>query len=346
MEHGAHFKWALPREKLPTVGEPKKAELFYDESFEFYLKDATHFNAGGVVEMLDSPRNYIYGVAGYHETPDEEPDYFRFGRAIHMAVLEPDRFRRHFICEPRFEGETEKGEMSTRSKKAKELRAEWFADLPADALVLSEKELNILLEIIDCLLEHPQASNMFKNGKPEVTGRFTHPIYGVNCKIRPDYLTVLPNGEIYFFDLKSTRSADARLFSSESARLLYHVKMSFYWDGLTEIFGRPPTACALIPVEKNIPSRAEVYWLNEDDLAKGRRKCHYAFETLLKCVNNNKWPRRKAVAQMLSLPNYTEDESLPEFEWGEDGPEKASTAESQDAPGLQQGGPSGGADVL
>lgn len=322
MEHGLGstlFKFGTPTELLPKIGD-RSNELFYDEPFSEYLADREHLNAGGIVNILESPRHYICALAGYGKDEDE-PDYFRFGRAVHMAVLEPQKFREAFVVEPVFEGKTKKGELTTNPncQEVKEAKAAWHANLPSDSLVLKDGEMDMLMEMIDTLLEHPQASNMFSNGRPEVTGRFMHPKYKIQCKIRPDYLTVVESeGKYYFFDLKTARSSNAGMFATDAARLKYHVKMSFYWDGLTAIFGREPEACALIPVEKSIPSKAEVFWLNDKDLETGRRQCDYAIESLLKCMDKNIWPRRKTGGSMLQMPNWLDSEPLPEFDWGTD----------------------------
>lgn len=320
MEHGigsTWFKFGNPTNLLPVIGE-RKGELFYDEPFSTYLADREHLNAGGIVNILESPRQYICALAGYGKEEDE-PDHFRFGRAVHMAVLEPQKFRDAFVVEPVFEGRTKKGELtnSPNCQEVKDAKAAWYAALPPNPLVLKNDEMDMLLEMIDTLLEHPQAANMFRNGRPEVTGRWTHPKYKIKCKIRPDYLTVVEaSGKYYFFDLKTARSAQAGMFATDAARLKYHVKMSWYWDGLTAIMGREPEGCALIPVEKSIPSKAEVFWLNEKDLETGRRQCNYAVETLLQCMEKNIWPRRKTGGSMLQMPNWLDSEPLPEFDWG------------------------------
>lgn len=317
MEH-SYFKWEVPKGLLPLVNDDDSKELIYDEPFSEYLADREHLNSGGAVQILDSPKMYISGLLGYNKS-EEEPDHFRFGRAAHMAILEPDKFRQYFLEEPEFIGLTKEGKESSQSAEARTKKKKWYEDLPPDALVLSSKELTMLTEMIDCLMDHPQAGGMFRNGRPEVTGRFLHLKYKIRCKIRPDYLTKMPDGRIYFFDLKTARSVEPGIFATDAARLKYHCKMAFYWDGLTEILGQEPEACALVPIEKGIPSRTQVYWLNDQDLEDGRRQNHFAMETLLKCIAENKWPRRKSWGQMLSLPARSYNEPLPEYDWGNDG---------------------------
>lgn len=314
MEHGT-FRWGVPKGKLPifdTVG--MKNGLFYDESFASYLTDYEHFNAGGAVDILTNPYGYACGKAGIVDK-DEEQDYFRYGRAVHLAVLEPAKFKASYVIEPEFIGMTQDGRPSNQSKEAKTKKAAWYAELPPDAVVLTEKEMVMLTEQIDCLMSHPQVSNIFQNGKPEVTGRFTHPRTRLRCKIRPDYVTEMPNGEYFFFDLKTARSAEEGLFDSDAARLMYDVKMAFYWDGMTEIMGRAPSACALIPVQKTIPAVTNVVWMSEDDIDDGRKRSEYAIDTLIKCMAENKWPRIKSEGRILSRPAWYRDQPLPQFDW-------------------------------
>lgn len=353
MEHGTHFKWATPTNKLPLRIAPgeMKDELIYDEPFSVYLADKQHLNSGGCVDLLESPKDYIYNLLGLNKKEDaEEPDYFRFGRAVHMAVLEPAKFRDSYVIEPIFEGKTKQGKLTTNPNcdEVRALKADWQASLPMDALILKEKEMDMLLEMIDCVVENPQTANIFRNGKPEVTGRFTHPKYNIRCKIRPDYITVMPDGKYYYFDLKTTRDASPGLFATEAARLKYVVKMAFYHDGLTTIMGRPPEAGALLPVQKSIPSKTDICWLNDDDIADGRRQYEYAIECLIRSMDTNDWPRQKTHGQMLSMPAWSKSEPLPEFSWrnaektGENGGTKEGNHEGEgakdsDQRSLQQG---------
>lgn len=335
MEHG-YFKWRVPIEKLPIKEVSLPNLLTYDESFASYLTDTQHLNSGACGEVFKSPRHYAYSLLNKIEL-EEEPGYFRFGRAVHAAVLEPKRFRELYVVAPEFSGPTKEGKMSTRSAAAQKEKEKWYADVDPEAIILKADEMDMLCEMLDCILEHKIVGNFFKNGKAEVTGRFTHPEFGFRCKIRPDYLTIMPDGRYYFFDLKTTRSAEPGLFDKESARLVYDLKMAFYWDGLTTIFGREPEACGLIPIQKSMPSKTDICWTSELELDEGRRKYKHAIVALEKSIKTGIWPREKSFGRMLQRPQYMQDQPLPEYDWGDDeqGPK---AAEDTDQHLLQRSG--------
>lgn len=348
MEH-SFISAPPPGERLPVFGSDDpdlKVGLFEDEPFETYLADTKHLNSGGCVDLLDSPYHYSCRLRGILDK-EEEPDHFRFGRIVHMAALEPKKFLELFTTEPEFVGKNKDG-TETTSKNSHDIKRqikEWYDALPAGALVMTPKEHKLLLEMLDCLLSHPEASNFFKNGKPEVTGRWVHERTGVRCKIRPDYLTFEPDGKYYFFDLKSARNAGF-LFDKEASRLRYHVKMAFYWDGLTKIIGYPPEACALVPSQKTIPSLAGVRWMPEEAIERGRREYNHAIDALVRSMKSGEWPRRVDHGRMLEFPAYVENEALPEYDWGTNGQAREEAAANENVSLLQSGGEEHGVSAL
>lgn len=329
MDHGP-IRGNLPPSRLPVFDHDgtQKNEFIEDESFPSYLGDFTHINAGGLQLVHRSPYHKYLELIGKDVESEEEKekDHFRFGRIVHMAILEPKQFLNSYVVEPEFVGVTKDGKETT-SKNSKDVQrqiSEWREILPEDALIMSQKEHDMLYEMIDCLMAHPEASNFFKNGKPEVTGRFTHPRTKLRGKIRLDYITNQENGDYFFFDIKSTRSAREGLFDREAKRLLYHMKMAWYYDACTLIMGREPAGCALVPIEKSMPSEVGVTWLNEGDLDKGRILYEKSLDTLVKCMETGIWPRRINHGRMLNMPEY-DDEPLPEYDWGNNGRQEGIT---------------------
>ncbi len=308
MEHGP-FKWVKPHSlKLPKINSTEPDVLDENETFESYLKDTSCLSSTMMKHLLKSPRHYLAELAGFDVDEDSEKDHFRIGRAVHMAVLEPKRFKELYVVQPDF------GAMQSPKNRAK--RDEWRTEQKPDALILKQEELDHLHFMIDALMEHPEASNLFKNGKPEVSGRFTHKETGVRCKFRPDYLTSM-NSELFISDIKTTKDASPGLFATDAARMKYYLQLALYHDGVYQVTGKKPEAVALIAMEKKLPYTVALYWIDEKDLRLGTQWYLYALNTFKKCVETNQWPGTQLHGQMLSLPKWTDSEQFPQFDWRE-----------------------------
>lgn len=307
MEHGVLKKLKNKNPRLPEFDVKKPDELRYDESFESYLSDKTCISSSGLKKILESPLHFLWSAVEQQEEDGDEPAHFRFGRAVHMAILEPGRFRESYIVQPDF------GAM--QSIKNREKRDAWKNGLPADATILKQNELDDLQNMIESLMAHPQAANFFRTGKPEVTGRFTHKETGIRCRIRPDYISYTPDGGLYIFDIKTTRMDNKALFASDAAKRKYHLQLAFYRYGMAQITGKPPEAVALVAMEKTPPYSVWVYWLTDEDLDIGMAWNEEALRNLKRSMTTGKWPGPQSSGEMLELPSWSRTEPFPQFSW-------------------------------
>ncbi len=318
MEHGQTLRWLnTSKIQLPVVGSKEPDELVYDLPFDKYLGNRTCISNSGLKKILKSPRHYIADLLGYEEEEEDgaEKDHFRFGRAAHMLILEPKKFRELHLVMPEFTGLTKDGKESHRSKDALDKKAKWLADVPPEALVLTQAEMDSLMLMVENLMAHETAANLLKNGRPEVTGFFTHKETGLRVRIRPDYLTWDSQQKLYISDLKTARDVSAGMFSTQTANLKYHMQLALYVDGVAQITGQQVEAQGIIALEKKMPHSCALYWINEDDLAKGRQWYEFALRTLKRCIDTNQWPGVQGDGVMLNLPKFTDNEQFPQFDW-------------------------------
>ena len=318
MEHGLPVWFKEDQHQLPKLNMNLPDELIYDLPFEKYLGDRSAVSSSGLRKILKSPQHYLAEVCGYAKDEEEEKDAYRFGRAAHMLILEPMKFKELYVVEPEFIGFTKDGRASAQSGEAKAKRQAWRDSLKPDALVLSKQEMDTLIYMIDSLAYHQRAGALLRDGKPEVTGFFTHKETGLRVRIRPDYLTQDKQGRIYISDLKTTRDASAGLFAHDVGRFKYHLQLALYYDGIKQITGKEPEAAAFIAIEKSAPYSCAVYWMNEDDLAIGRGWYEHALRTLKRCIEKNDWPGVQHDAAMIELPQWAQNEVFPIFEWADE----------------------------
>lgn len=320
MEHAHTSRWFKPASnalfpKLRDPQNPEPARFIEDLPFEEYLSKRDAISSSGLRKVMKSPRHYLADMIGLQADEDEEKDHFRFGRAAHLLILEPEKFKRLHVVEPKFTGLTQDGRESTRSKDAGLKRDAWRKSLDPEAVIIAQEEADDLTHMVNSLMDHSTASNLLKNGRPEVTGFFNDEETGIACKIRPDYLSYDKDGRLYLTDLKTTRDASQGLFSNDVARHKYHAQLAHYVDGIKAITGKAPEGVGIIAVEKKAPYTTAVYWFNEEDIEEGRRWNRFAMHTLYRCIKTNEWPGIQSEGQMLSLPHWTKNEMLPSFDW-------------------------------
>jgi len=321
MEHSpiSHIaKLMNPRNvKLPLIAPDLPNRLDFEEPAERYHANRDTISSGGLKKVLRSPKHYLSWLLGLEEDEEGEKDHFRFGRAAHMMLLEPRKFRDLYVVEPEFVGYTKDGKESKNSKEAKDKRAKWREDQHPDAQIITQDEQKHLIGMIESVMEHSIARNLLVDGRPEVSGYFKDPDTGIYCRIRPDYLSLdKDNGGTHLVDFKTSRDVRAGMFSNDIWRMLYHLQMAFYYDGLTAINGKQPESASFIVVEKTPPYECAVYVADDQMLAMGRQWYQHGLRLLKRCIETNQWPGVQLQAQMISLPKRAEYDQFPEFEFG------------------------------
>lgn len=290
--------------------------LKHNLPFVEYASDSGTMNSSALKFLLQSPRKFLAYLLD-REEPDEnkEADHLRFGRAAHLMFLEPKRFKELYVVQPEFTGLTKDGKISANCKESREKKAAWLDSQNSDAVILKQDELDSLVGMVESVMSHSVASLLLKNGEPEVSGWFTDDETGVNCRFRADYISKDSDGNVHLIDLKTAREGDAGLFSKQIHSLKYYVQMAFYYDGITKLLGREPATATFLVVEKKYPHDTYVYECDDDMIEKGRVIYKHALRIYKRCLKENDWPGGQSRAQMISLPRYSEFDSLPEFEF-------------------------------
>jgi hypothetical protein len=271
---------------------------------EVYHGDKARMSSSGVRKVLQSPRHFL---TMWCNEVEEDKDHFRIGRAAHLLLLEPEKFRELYLVQPDF------GAM--QSSKNRAARDEWRSQQHPQAVIVTEKELNNLVGMAEAVLEHPIASALLKNGKPETTLHWTDEDTGVYCKARPDYISVDPTGDVHLIDFKTTRDIRSGIFADDAYRMRYGTQLAFYHDGLVRAMGRQPTTVTLIAVEKEPPFEAAVYCLTDDWIERGQEEYQHALRIYRRCRDTGKFPAHQSNASILNMPRKAQYDSLPQFEF-------------------------------
>ena len=214
------------------------------------------------------------------------------GRCVHLAVLEPERFR----------GEVEVWEGGTRRGK------EWdaFRDANASKEILRQPDYFRCLAIQRAVRETDAAERYLEGGPSELTVLWTHvaeaigglPGYRIDMKGRLDFDAV---GAIT--DLKTCRDASPEGFGRTAYQLGYHRQAAIYADGYFAATGkRKPYV--LLAVESEPPHAVQVYRVPDELLEMGRQEYRALLDRLHVCRRDGVWPGYAEGEMALELPHW------------------------------------------
>lgn len=209
--------------------------------------------------MAKSPEHYLHALL---EKQQEDTDSMLRGRAAHMNIFEPERFRSTFVV---WDGRRAGKEWEAFKKKHEaEGREVLTESIHASAVAVASK-----------VRTHPMLAKYLTGGRGEQTLLWQHTVhpmgalagYTVRCKGRLDFISNL--GPIV--DLKSTADASPEGFYWSAKRYHYFAQAAWYCDGLraalNEQLVRPYIIAA---VESKPPYVCQTYRLTAHQLDEGR----------------------------------------------------------------------------
>lgn len=265
--------WARPE---PGLYEAMSAE-------EYHLVEA--MSASGLTAMLRSPQHFRC----WRDNPSEPTEAMQFGTAVHMGVLEPQRFAKEVILAP---------EINRRTKEGKALWEQFQAG-HVGKLVLELEAFQNCQRAVDAVRSHPAASRLLEGGKVEQSVFWSDAEYGVPCKARVD---VMNHGGIA--DLKTTKDASPEAFAQTVARFAYHAQGAHYVSGAEHVLDATPAFFALIAVESEEPFGVKCYTLPAQALHMGRRLVDRALAMYRRALDAKAWPGYSVSIDELQLPRW------------------------------------------
>ncbi len=228
-----------------------------------------------------------------HPRPDT-PAFAR-GRAIHCAILEPERFGRVYVAKP------DLGDGRTRAGKA--AKAEWLETVPDGAEVLSASEYDLVERCAAAVAAHPRAAELLAHGRAEETITWTDEGTGIRCKGRVDYIR--PNA---ILDVKTSRQETLRQMRADFARYLYHGQMAYYHLGAKTAGVIPDDADRpyVVVVQTCEPYDVIPMQMNPLDLDAGIRLVRSLLRRYQDCQAAGWWPGIAPEVVEMELPGWAE----------------------------------------
>lgn len=223
-----------------------------------------------------------------HPQPDKRA--FDVGRLIHVASLEPDRWRRDFAVEPDFgEQLTEAGKPAVNPKATKGYRRDleqWTASLAPGVTIVSAADHELADTCAAAMRGHRVVGPLLEGGRAEQTITWTDPDTGVECKARTDLVT---RGVV---DIKSTRRQTVKRFLWDAEEYLYFGQAAWYHDGCIAAGLLPPDADGpfIIAVQNCEPFDTAAFHVPGVTLDAGRALYRSLLKRYVECQAANYWP--------------------------------------------------------
>lgn len=222
--------------------------------------------------------------------PFESPA-LQFGKLVHMAVLEPERFAEECVVSPKFDRRTTAGKAGAEAFE----RESMGKQVITDAMYLD------VISVRSAVNASSFARKHLSGGTAELSIFWKDKDTGILCKARFDYLK---SGLIV--DLKTTYDASPKSFGASVAQYNYGLSAAFYLDGARSV-GHDAEIFAWIAVEKKVPFGVAFYTATQDVLMAGRAEYQQALRVYKQCLLNGVWPGYPEEFQAVSMPSWDEE---------------------------------------
>lgn len=223
------------------LGAPTEGECFLDIPDSHYHKNVEGFSSSALKEYYKDPEyafsERVRGIADRKPFDEKKKSNFRFGRAVHCAVLEGETpFRQRF---PVFGGAQKKGELWEKMKMS-------HPEALTEDNILTKKEFQDTLDL--ALVVKPQFDSLFVGRSiiavfPEISFRMTY-ASGISFKVRCDFLYIENvNGQLCFriLDLKTCSFAPSSGIdvAFTTSKLGYDLSGVMYYKVVRDCLARP-----------------------------------------------------------------------------------------------------------
>jgi hypothetical protein len=228
--------------------------------------------------------------------PDDEDEDLLFGRALHTACLEPEKFAETYLVAGKCEA-TKKGDGKPCTNDGK-IRSDgkWFCGVHSKGLkpdptitVLTATQATAIAGMKARIESHPVTARMLKVPRQtEVSVIFRDAATGVLAKMRADWLMNGSNAR-WVVDIKSTRESGKKFFTSVIYNRGYYRQASMYLRGLAER-GMVYDAFIIIAVKKTAPYKMGFYKVVDAALESGDDEITDLLLLYEQCEKSGEWP--------------------------------------------------------
>lgn len=234
-------------------------------------RTAPGVNKSTLWNLKRSPAYYKWRL----DHPQEDTAAFKFGRAVHAAILTPAVFKKDYAVIP--EG------IDRRTKAGKE-EYQAFLDASAGKEIISAEDAETIKGIVKAFKKNRDAVDLLKGTKREKALFWTDD-NDVECKCRVDAFKAG-----VMIDLKTATDADTDVFSRESLRYGYDVQCAHYIDGYQHKVSSVRPDWYFIVIEKAEPYSINILKADIGFLDYGYVRRQWLIELLKSCQETGDFP--------------------------------------------------------
>lgn len=256
----------------------------------YHAKVAGVYSNSAGKEFARSPMHYQWYLTAPPKPPTPE---LEFGTCFHVKVLEPEDFDRRYIVAPVFG--------DCRNKDNKAARDRWLeANVGRNAI--AAEDLERVNRMADAVRRHPVACQILDGSPdPELTGYWTDPLSGLQCKMRAD--AFVPAAKV-IGDIKTTIDASDDGFAKSIVNFRYAYQAALYTCGAAEILQDESVDFVWIAVEKTEPYAVSTFTLSREDRLRTIDNLRTEMLRFKKCVEMDEWPGYGLAIREIILPRW------------------------------------------
>lgn len=239
---------------------------------EEYRKDPA-VNKSTLWEMRKSPAHYKYAL----DHPQPDTPALKFGRALHMAVLEPDAYSKHYAV----------GIDADRRTKAGREQWDAFQAANADREIISSADHDVIVEMYSAVWN--AAGKLLNKTGREIPAFWRDPDTGIKCKCRWDAIDNRLNC-YKVIDLKTCADASTEAFTKDALKYGYDVQAAHYLRGFRAVYGKKKVDFYFVCIEKTPPYAVNVIKASDSFIERGTWILMDLMNKLGECRKTDAWP--------------------------------------------------------
>lgn len=247
------------------------------------------------------------------------------GTLVHCAQLEPDVMAKRYVVTPAdapkyptpAQWAAKKSNESSMADKA------WWTAFEASCVgreIVTAKEYAITQEQLAAVAAEPVLAEVFSTGWGEVSGFWTDPATGIECKARWDWVHPVEPGVVDIADLKSCADESPRLFGIAAAKLKMELQEAHYREGFELITKLKVRRFIFAAVTSARPVLAVPYELSDEIRDQGKDERRELLERLAWCRKEDQWPTYGSGSgvQILEYPAYAMRSAAVDVSWADE----------------------------
>lgn len=258
-------------------------------------------NKSGLDLIARAPAAFQAWLSG--RLDDDDRKAFAFGKAAHMAILEPERFATRYVIAPDFGPQRKTDACSSEDAKENKLRRRAWMAAHADVEVLDSESAIATLEMTKEIAADPYARTLLGEGVSEMTVLWTHKDSGMRCKSRLDHWNPALRTIV---DVKTTTDARIEHVRRVAESFTYYRQDAMERMAL-EAHGIVPEHFAFVFLEKTPPYLLNIFELDASDVERGREEVRDCLLLHAECLKEDVWPRYPSLIQPLKLRPWKRD---------------------------------------